>query len=90
LKVFFGTVVEDQIFGQAHIKERIMLNPNADPIFRNVVRIRQRELLQEIEAGRPYRQPGLLQRINHQVKTAGQWVKSHTWSTAAEPCFDGS
>ena len=67
-----------------------MLNPNADPFFRNVVRIHHQELLQEIEADRLYRQPRLLQRINHQVKTAGQWVKSHTRSTAAEPCFDGS
>ena len=68
-----------------------MSNPNADPFFRHVVRIRHQELLQEIEGNRLYGQPGLLQRINHRVKTAGQWIKSHTRSTTAdEPCFDGS
>ena len=67
-----------------------MFNPNADPFFRHVVRIHHQELLQEIEGNRLYRQPGLLQRINHQVKTAGQWVKSHTRFTEAEPCFDDS
>ncbi len=66
-----------------------MLNPNADPFFQHVVRSHHQELLQEIEADRFY-QSELLQRFNHQVKTAGQWVKSHTRSTTAEPCFDGS
>ena len=69
-----------------------MLNPNADPFFRHVVRIQHQELLQKIEADRLYHhnQPGLLQRINHQFKTAGQWIKFHTRTNTAEPCFDES
>jgi len=67
-----------------------MLNPNIDPVFRHVVRIHHQELLQEIESGRFYRQPELLQLIIDQIKVAQRWVKSHTRSAKAEPCFDGS
>ena len=67
-----------------------MFNPNADPFFRHVVRIHQQELLQEIESGRVYGQPELLQQIIDQIKVAQQWIKCHTRSAKAEPCFDGS
>ena len=45
-----------------------MFNPNVDPFFQHVVRIHHQELLQEIEFGRFYRQPELLQRIIDQIK----------------------
>ena len=72
-----------------------MLNPNADPFFRHLVRSEHQELLKKIEADRLYRQlhgnqPGLWQQINHQVRAAGQWIKTHTQSTTAEPCLDKS
>ena len=72
-----------------------MLNPNADPFFRHMVKMEHQELLKKMEADRLYRQsrgnqPGLWQRVNHQVKVAEQWVKSHTRSTTPEPCFDES
>jgi len=67
-----------------------MFNPNVDPFFQHVVRIHHQELLQEIEFGRFYRQPELLQRIIDQIKAAQQWIKCHTGSAKAEPCFDGS
>jgi len=67
-----------------------MFNPNADPVFRHVVRIHHQELLQENESSRFYHQPELLQPIIDQIKVAQQWSKSHTRSAKAEPCFDGS
>jgi len=67
-----------------------MFNPNVDPFFRHVVRIQQRELLPEVESGRFERQPELLQRVIDQVKAAQQWIKCHTRSAKAKPCFDGS
>ena len=67
-----------------------MLNPNADPAFQHLVRIHHQELLKEIDTNWPCHQPGLLQRINHQVQTAGQWVKPLVWPTMVEPCFDES
>ena len=72
-----------------------MLNPNADPFFQHLVRSEHQAMLQKIEKDRLYRrlgsnQPGPLQRINHQVKAAGQWFKSRIRPSEAEPCFDGS
>jgi hypothetical protein len=72
-----------------------MINPNADPFFRHVVRMEHQALLKKIEADWLYHQlrsnqPGLWQRINQQVKTAGQWIKSHTRPTKAEPYLDRS
>ena len=65
-----------------------MLNPNADPAFQHLVRINHQELLKEINTNRPCDQSGLLQQISHQVRAAGQWIKSPVWPTVAEPCFD--
>jgi hypothetical protein len=44
--------------------------------------------LQDIESGRFFRQPELLQRMIDQIKVAQQWIKSPTRSAKAEPCFD--
>ena len=65
-----------------------MLNPNADPFFQHVVRIHNQELLPEIESGRFYRQPELLQRMIDQIKVAQQWIKPPARAAKAEPCFD--
>lgn len=67
-----------------------MLNPNVDPFFRHVVRMEQQELLKQFEANYQGSQSGLAQQISHQVKTAAQWIKTHTQSEPSEPCFDGS
>jgi len=50
----------------------------------------QQELLKQFEANHQGSQPGLVQRIGHRVKTAAQWIKTHTQPEPSEPCFDGS
>jgi hypothetical protein len=67
-----------------------MFNPNADPFSRHVIRIHHQELLQNIESGRFYHQPKLLQRMIDQIKVVQQWIKRHARSAQTEPCFDGS